>query len=184
LPSVALGVGHAAICATIAMSLRQMPIERPVFSTDFRLRSKNASGVPFAGSATGVGHEEHAVADVRRAEACSWQDGGPDGISIALQVVANSGHPFPAVLARNLLSKDRCRAALGDEAVKSGPEVSFVDMATLLSRDRKRLTGEARGPDGTGSRPAGEGESVRPAADAGEEVALVGVEVGGSNSEH
>lgn len=64
----------------------------------------------------------------------------PDGISAGLQVTANSGHPLPPILARNLLSKDRCRAALGDEAVKSGPEVSFVDMALPLSSDRKRLT--------------------------------------------
>jgi hypothetical protein len=134
--------------------------------------------------ALAVGHPEQTVTPVGGADACSWQAGGPDGISIALQVSANSGEPLPPILRRNLLSKDRCRPADGDEAVKSGPEVSFVDMATLLSRDRKRLTWEAGGPDGTASGPAREVEGVRPAADAGEEVALPVVEVGGSNSEN
>ena len=56
--------------------------------------------------------------------------------------MANSGHPLQPVLARNLVASPRtaCRAALGDETVKSGPEVSFVDMALLASSDRKRLT--------------------------------------------
>ena len=58
-----------------------------------------------------------------------------------LQVSAYSGEPLPAILARNLLSNDNWRPALGDEAVKSGPEVSFVDMAFPLSCARKRLTG-------------------------------------------
>ncbi len=98
--------------------------------------------------------------------------------------MANSGEPLPSILRRNLLSKDNCRAALGDERVKSGPEVSFVDMALSLSRDRKRLTGKAGGPDFTVGGPAREVEGVGPAANAGEEVALPVVEVGGSNSEN
>jgi hypothetical protein len=91
--------------------------------------------------ASGVGHPEEALSDVRCAEARSREIGGPDGISQVLQVSANSGEPFASSLARNLLSKDRCRAALGDEAVKSGPEVSLIGMAKSASCARKRLTG-------------------------------------------
>ena len=107
-----------------------------------------------------------------RTDAASWQAGAPDGISIGLQVMANSGEPFTSIRARNLFSKDNCRAALGDEAVKSGPEVSFVDMALSLSSDRKRLTWHAGGPDFAIRGPAGELEGMGPAADSGEEVAL------------
>jgi hypothetical protein len=73
-------------------------------------------------------------------DARSWQIGGPDGISQTFQVNTYSGEPFAPILARNLLSKDRCRAALGDKAVKSGPEVSFVGRTLSASSARKRLT--------------------------------------------
>src|SRR5262245_13574370 len=90
---------------------------------------------------TGVGHEPQSLPDVRRADARSAQIGGPDGIYQSLQVSSNSGEPLAAIRACNLLAKDHCRAALGDEAVKSGPEVSLVGMAAAQSRARKRLTG-------------------------------------------
>jgi len=85
-------------------------------------------------------HPEQPLADVRRTDARSREIGGPDGISQVLQVSAYSGEPFTSILARNLFSKHRCRAALGDETVKSGPEVALVGMASLLASDRKRLT--------------------------------------------
>jgi hypothetical protein len=105
---------------------------------------------------------------VRRAEARSAQIGGPAGISTSLQISPYSGEPFTPILARNLLSKDNWRAALGDECVKSGPEVSLVGMATPLSCARKRLTWTGAGPDG--ATPSCKVEGVVPAADAGEEV--------------
>ena len=123
--------------------------------------------------AIGVGHEPEPLPDVRRADARSAQIGGPEAYPISFQVSAYSGEPLPAILARNLFSKDHCRAALGDEAVKSGPEVSFVGMAFALSRARKRLTWTGAGPDGAVVGPSGEAEGVGPAADAGEEVDLV-----------
>jgi hypothetical protein len=64
---------------------------------------------------------EQPLPPVRRADARSAQIGCPAGISQLFQVKANSGEPFTSILARNLLSKHRCRAALGDEVVKSGP---------------------------------------------------------------
>jgi hypothetical protein len=88
----------------------------------------------------GQGAPEEPLATVRRPDAASWQIGGPAGISSGLQVKTNSGEPLTPIFARNLLSNNSCRPALGDECEKSGPEVSFVGMALLLSSDRKRLT--------------------------------------------
>tara|TARA_R110000744_G_scaffold303459_1_gene412134 strand:- start:28 stop:459 length:432 start_codon:yes stop_codon:yes gene_type:complete len=120
----------------------------------------------------GVGHPPNSLPDVRCARARSAQIGGPDSISCVFQISAYSAEPFPAILARNLFSKDRWRSALGDEFVKSGPEVSFVFMAFSLSRARKRLTGTGAGPDGSVFGPSSKLEGVGPAADSGEEVAL------------
>jgi hypothetical protein len=120
----------------------------------------------------GVTHPVQSLANVGSADARSAQIGTPEGISITLQVSTNSGEPLPAILSRNLFSKDRCRAALGDEAVKSGPEVSFVDMALPESRDRKRLTWTASGPDGSIVGPSRRSEGMAPDADSGEEVML------------
>ncbi len=109
---------------------------------------------------------------MRRPDARSTQIGGPDCILIAFQVSAYSGEPFVAKRATNLFSKDNCRAALGDEAVKSGPEVSLIGMAFALSRARNRLTRTGAGPDGSSIGPAGEAQGVGPSADTGEEMAL------------
>lgn len=109
---------------------------------------------------------------MRRTAARSAQIGGPDGISCCFQVSSYSGEPFTSKRARNLLSKDRCRAALGDECVKSGPEVSFVGMAFPLSSARKWLTRTGAGPNRSAVTPSGEAQGVGPAADAGKEVAL------------
>jgi len=122
-------------------------------------------------SSCGVGHPEQPFPLVRCADAASRQIGTPAGISCSFQVRSNSGKPLASKFARNLLSKDRWRSALGDESVKSGPEVSFVGMAFPLSSARKRLTGARSCP--AGSVPFGELECVWPSADPGEEVALV-----------
>jgi hypothetical protein len=135
-------------------------------------RSRKVLSVVLYAPASGVGHPEQPLSDVRRADARSAQIGGPDGISDCFQVSTYSGEPFTSILARNLFSKDRCRAALGDEAVKSGPEVASIGMATSLSSARKRLTGTAAGPNFSVVWPAGKTERVGPSADAGEEVAL------------
>ncbi len=107
-----------------------------------------------------------------RSRARSAQIGGPEGISQVFQVSTNSGEPFTSILARNLLSKDFWKSQLGDEIVKSGPEVSFVGMALVRARARKRLTGTGAGPDGATIGPAGKSQGVGPAADPGEEMAL------------
>jgi hypothetical protein len=133
-------------------------------------------------------YPKKALSYVRRADARSRQIGGPDGISQVLQVSAYSGEPFSPKAARNLLSKDRCRTALGDEAVKSGPEVSFVGMAASLSRARKRLTGTGSGPYWPFVGPAGEAEGIGPAENSAKEMCLAepgevcGIDVGNGSA--
>jgi hypothetical protein len=120
----------------------------------------------------GVGHEIKPLSLMGRADARSTQIGSPDGISIVFQVSSNSGEPFRSIACRNLFSKDNWRAELGDEAVKSGPEVSFVEMAAPPPDDRKRLTGWRACPDGPVVGPAGEAQGVAPSSDSGEQVDL------------
>jgi hypothetical protein len=127
-PSSFLGVGQPA-------SLAWLPSIGCIFAPGSPAASSFAVGVNQLAS------PEQPLPAVRRSDARSAQIGGPEGISNSFQVSANSGEPFAAILARNLLSKDSCRLALGDERVKSGPQVSFVGMAFSLSRARKRLTG-------------------------------------------
>ena len=153
---MAFGVGQPDNCAT------DVSLARPPFRP----------GESATSDARGVGHPPQSLTDVRCADARSRHIGDPAGISQSLQVSAYSGEPFPAILACNLLSKHRWRSALGDKAVKSGPEVSFVGMAFSLSCARKRLTWTASGPDGAVS-PSGELEGEIPPGDAGEEMAAV-----------
>lgn len=69
----------------------------------------------------GVGHEPEALSDVRSADARSAQISRPDGVALSFQVSLNKVEPSEAVLARNLLAKDLCRAALSDEMEERGP---------------------------------------------------------------
>lgn len=109
---------------------------------------------------------------MRGADARSAQIGSPDGIAQCFQVSAYSVEPRPAVSARNLLSKDDWREALGDEATPLGPEVSLVVGAFASAGDGERLAGAGAGPDGPVVGPSGESERVAPDSDAGEEVRL------------
>jgi len=110
--------------------------------------------------------------EVRRADPRSAQIGGPDAIAQCFHFSAYSGEPRPSSTARNLLSKDRCRSALGDEAVPLGPQMSSVICVSSFPGGTEGLAGTASGPDGPIVGPSGEAERVTPSADAGEEVAL------------
>jgi hypothetical protein len=109
---------------------------------------------------------------VRGADARSAQICCPDGVSRYFQVSAYSVEPAEAVLARNLLSKDDWRAALADEPVELGPEVTLVGKSGSLSGGAEGLAGAGAGPDGPVVGPSCETEGVGPDADTGEEVAL------------
>jgi hypothetical protein len=153
--------------------------QRPLGTRFIRLPGSTlSSGL----SAVQVGAPEKSLSLVGSPDACSRQIGTPAGISTGFQVSANSGEPFEPIFARNLFSKDCCRAALGDKVVKSGPEVSFVGMTFPPSSDRKRLTRATAGPDWNFIRVSGEFKSIGPSADAGEEMGLgVAAQVVGSH---
>jgi hypothetical protein len=122
----------------------------------------------------GVGHGApvKALPEMRRTDPRSAQIGGPDGISQTFQVKAYSGEPVKPGAARNLLSKDDCRAALLDKSAHFGPEVALVGGAPAFARGAEGLAGTGPGPDGGIVRDAGESEGEGPSPDAREEVNL------------
>jgi hypothetical protein len=126
----------------------------------------------FRSTDIGVGHPEEPLPDVRCADARRAQIGGPDGISQRFQVSAYSSEPLPAKAACNLFPNDDWRAALRDEATELGPEVPVVGSAFSLPGDAEGLAGAGAGPGGAIVRPCSTSKSVRPQAEAGEEVAL------------
>jgi hypothetical protein len=119
----------------------------------------------------GVGHPVKPLPDMRRPNARRCKIGGPDTIATCFQVSSYSGEPCTSSLARNLFSKDDWRAALFDKPSKSGPKVPLVSRAFSCSCHAEGLAGTTPGP--ALPFPAREFERVRPAPDAGEEVALL-----------
>jgi hypothetical protein len=69
----------------------------------------------------GVGHKIQPVSPVRRPDRFSWKRHRPDRVSDSLQVIRNLIEPAMTNRRRNLLAKDRVRAALRDEAAELGP---------------------------------------------------------------
>jgi hypothetical protein len=129
--SALLGVGHSA-SLTAPTSVRIGLLWSP--------RLYWYAFPPDAFVTVGVGHEVDPLSDVRRADARSAQIGGPNGISQRFQVSTNSGEPRPAVSARNLLSKEDCRAALLDETAEDGPEVALVGCPSSTAGAAEWLT--------------------------------------------
>jgi hypothetical protein len=107
---------------------------------------------------------------MRRADARSAQIGGPDRIAQRLQVSTYSIEPNAASLARNLLSKHRCRSALGDESEHVRPEVTFIRRSPLLSGNGERLTGTASRPNFSLVWPVRELQCIFPAPDPSKEM--------------
>jgi hypothetical protein len=73
------------------------------------------------------------LTDVRRPDARSAQIGATVGIVQSFQISEYSIEPLTSKRARNLLSKDRCRAALSDETAELRPKVTRVLRAKLLA---------------------------------------------------
>jgi len=113
LPTV--GVGQPAYCTANDKCVTAVaPIWMPR-STHARLRARCCSGVPPGSCAAGVGHPIQPVSDVRSTDARRRKRDRPDGVIQGFQVSLYKVEPRICVLARNLLSKDDCRAALRDE---------------------------------------------------------------------
>lgn len=108
---------------------------------------------------------------MRAAEARSAQIARPEGVARCFHVSRYKIEPIER--ARNLLSKDDWRAALVNEAIPYGPEMTLVVEAALLSRGAEGLAGAASRPDRPVVGPACAAQGVAPDTDAREEVALV-----------
>jgi hypothetical protein len=120
----------------------------------------------------GVGHEEQPLSLVRSADACSRQIRRCAGVASSFQVSEYKIEPRPAKFARNLLSKDDCRATLRDEMEPHGPEMAFVVESATAPGIAEPLAGARAGPHVGVVGDASEPEREAPSGDAGEEMPL------------
>jgi hypothetical protein len=81
----------------------------------------NASGVPPASLAVGVGQPVKPVADVRGADARRRKRDRPEGVTQGFHVSLYKVDPYISVFAANLLTKDDDRASLSNEMEPCGP---------------------------------------------------------------
>src|SRR5581483_1005058 len=102
----------------------------------------------------------------------SWKYGRPAGVAFTFQVSENSIEPAPSNRRFNLLSKDCCRAALGDERKPRRPKVTLVIGRLAFAGGGEGLAGTTAAPNRSVVGPSGETQGIAPAADDGEEVAL------------
>jgi hypothetical protein len=144
----------------------------PCFAAAAALRSSHEESVRFPALASGVGHEVEPVSDVRSADARSRERDRPEGVAQVFQVILNKVEPRPAVLARNLLSKEDCRVALADEVVPGRPEVPLVSKSSAFASRAERLTRARPSPYRSIVWPSCKTKSSGPDPDAGKEVAL------------
>jgi hypothetical protein len=96
----------------------------------------------------------------------------PEGVIHGFQVILYKVEPRLCVLARNLLSKDDCRAALADEVLPGRPEVPLVSKPIAFACRAERLARTGSSPDWAVVGPSGLAEGVSPDADTGKEMAL------------
>jgi hypothetical protein len=80
--------------------------------------------------------------------------------------------PSESIRARNLLTKDDCRAALAYEFEPRRPKMARIVGAIAFPRRRERLTGTTAGPALSIVWPSSEPQRIAPSANAGEEVTL------------
>lgn len=120
----------------------------------------------------GVGHPIKPVTDVRGTDARSRERDRPEGVTQGLQVSVYKVDPRVCVLARNLLSKNSCRAALCDEVLPVRPEVALVIKPSSRACRGERLARTGASPNRSVVTPSGKPKGVAPDTDAGEEVTL------------
>jgi hypothetical protein len=119
-----------------------------------------------------VGHPEKALSHMGRGEAASREIGTPDSIAQRFQVSPYSGEPLAAKRTCNLLSKNRWRQAVFDEALKLRPQMARVSGGKLFPGLGKGLAGWTPGPYRTLLLPIRQAKGIRPAPDPGKEMAL------------
>ena len=179
----AIGVGHPANIACSAQDWpNPLPVVLPHFSFALRRRAAFFSMSPLFSCRVGVAQPVIAISDIRRTDARSRERNRPDGVIQGFQVSLYKVDPRICVFARNLLSKEDCRAALADEFVPDGPQMALVVEAFAFTGGAERLARAGSSPNRSGVVPSGTSECVTPTPDAGEEVALrVSSQVVGSN---
>jgi hypothetical protein len=119
-----------------------------------------------------VGQPVEPVSDVRSADARSRERDRPEGVTQGFQVILYEIGPTTGSLARNLLSKEDCRAALADEVLPGWPEVPLISSSSAFACRAERLARATSCPDRSSISPSGKTKRVGPDANAGEEVAL------------
>jgi hypothetical protein len=93
----------------------------------------------FQSRVVGVTHPVKSVADVRCADARSRERDGPESVPQGFHVSLYKVDPRICVFARNLFSKDDCRAALFNEPVEAGPQVPLVMKPNTFACRAERL---------------------------------------------
>jgi hypothetical protein len=121
--------------------------------------------------AVGVGHKPIAIPEMIGTRACGLDWKAPHGVTQRFQVTMHKGDPPSR--ACNLLSKNRCRAPLGDESSPNGPQVARIFKAAMPARDRERLTWATACPNRSSVGPSGTAQREGPATDTSEEVTLL-----------
>jgi hypothetical protein len=119
-----------------------------------------------------VGQPVEPVSDVRSADARSRERDRPEGVTQGFQVILYEIGPTTGSLARNLLSKEDCRAALADEVLPGWPEVPLISSSSAFACRAERLARATSCPDRSSIRPFGKTKCVGPDTNASEEVAL------------
>lgn len=109
---------------------------------------------------------------MRGTEARSAKIECPAGVVLRFQVSLYMVEPTEAAFARNLLTKDNARSALGDEPMEGRPEVPLVSKPCSLACAAERLARAGPGPDRPVVWPPRLPERIGPDPDPGEEVAL------------
>jgi hypothetical protein len=114
----------------------------------------------FQSRAAGVGHPIDSIPEVRRTDARRRKRDTPEGVIHGFHISVYKVDPRLCRLARNLLSKNVCRAALFNEVVEGGPEVPLVSKPNSFACRAERLARTGTGPNRSVIWPAGETKSV------------------------
>lgn len=164
-PSAALHVGQPARCTATSAS----PI---CGSVGLRLPMIGGFDLASITDALGVGHPIVPVADVRRTDARRRERDTPEGVTQGFQVSVYKVDPRVNSFARNLLSKDACRATLCDEVVEGRPQVPLVSKPIAFACRAERLARTGAGPDWGVVADTGFTQGKAPDTKTGEKVAL------------
>jgi hypothetical protein len=92
----------------------------------------NISGVPFAGCATGVGHNKKPLSRMRRTDGTSWKYKRPRGVARSLQVIKDFIESEGNV-AFNVFSNNPSRRELSHKSEHFRPQVALVSVSAALA---------------------------------------------------